>query len=69
MRRRPHRHGHPMAILPASTANLFAANLGIPEDLPEAVRIGLHGLRRTLDFGKLNGEHFAVMAGAASTAT
>ncbi|WP_245719014.1 diacylglycerol/lipid kinase family protein [Micromonospora rhizosphaerae] len=58
-----------MAILPAGTANLFAANLGIPEDLPEAVRIGLHGLRRTLDFGKLNGEHFAVMAGAASTAT
>ncbi|QGN48557.1 diacylglycerol kinase family lipid kinase [Micromonospora sp. WMMC415] len=56
--------GTPMAILPAGTANLFAANLGIPEDLPEAVRIGLHGPRRALDLGKLNGEHFAVMAGA-----
>ncbi|MGC5022496.1 diacylglycerol/lipid kinase family protein [Micromonospora sp. DT47] len=53
-----------MAILPAGTANLFATNLGIPADLAEAVRIGLHGRRRTLDLGKLNGEHFAVMAGA-----
>ncbi|MDR7278414.1 diacylglycerol/lipid kinase family protein [Catenuloplanes atrovinosus] len=53
-----------MAILPAGTANLFATNLGIPEDLAEAVRIGLHGTSRTLDLGKINGEHFAVMAGA-----
>jgi YegS/Rv2252/BmrU family lipid kinase len=53
-----------VAILPAGTANLLASNLGIPQDLPEAVRIGLHGARRRLDLGKLNGEHFAVMAGA-----
>jgi diacylglycerol kinase (ATP) len=53
-----------MAILPAGTANLFATNLGIPADLAEAVRIGLHGRRRRLDLGELNGEHFAVMAGA-----
>jgi YegS/Rv2252/BmrU family lipid kinase len=53
-----------MAILPAGTANLFAANLGIPKDITEAVRIGLHGARRTLDLGRINGEHFAVMAGA-----
>jgi diacylglycerol kinase (ATP) len=52
-----------VAILPAGTANLFAGNLGIPQDLPEAVRIGLHGPRHALDLGKLNGEHFAVMAG------
>jgi diacylglycerol kinase (ATP) len=54
----------PMGILPAGTANLFATNLGIPAELPEAVRIALHGRRRTLDLGRLNGEHFAVMAGA-----
>ncbi|MFR9779115.1 diacylglycerol/lipid kinase family protein [Micromonospora sp. MS34] len=54
----------PMGILPAGTANLFASNLGIPADLPEAVRIALHGRRRKLDLGRLNGEHFAVMAGA-----
>jgi diacylglycerol kinase (ATP) len=53
-----------VAILPAGTANLFAGNLGIPQDLPEAVRIGLHGQRRKVDLGRLNGEHFAVMAGA-----
>ena len=51
------------AIVPAGTANLLAHNLGIPEDLAEAVRIGFHGRRRTLDLGRINGEHFAVMAG------
>jgi diacylglycerol kinase (ATP) len=56
--------GIPVAVLPAGTANLFAANLDIPQDLDEAVRIGFHGRRRKLDLGKLNGEHFAVMAGA-----
>ncbi|SCF20880.1 lipid kinase, YegS/Rv2252/BmrU family [Micromonospora viridifaciens] len=54
----------PMGVLPAGTANLFATNLGIPADLTEAVRIGLYGRRRRLDLGRLNGEHFAVMAGA-----
>ena len=53
-----------VAILPAGTANLLASNLGIPRDLAEAVQIGLHGDRRRLDTGSVNGEHFAVMAGA-----
>jgi diacylglycerol kinase family enzyme len=53
-----------LAILPAGTANLLAGNLGVPQDMPEAVRIGLHGDRRAIDTGTLNGEHFAVMAGA-----
>ncbi|WP_188194673.1 diacylglycerol/lipid kinase family protein [Nonomuraea sp. SYSU D8015] len=56
--------GVPMAVLPAGTANLFAANLDIPADLDDAVRIGFHGRREKLDLGVLNGEHFAVMAGA-----
>lgn len=55
--------GTAIAILPAGTANLFATNLDIPDDLATAVRIGLHGERRVLDVGVLNGEHFAVMAG------
>jgi diacylglycerol kinase (ATP) len=54
----------PLAILPAGTANLLATNLGIPQDIEEAVAIGLHGERRKLDVARLNGEHFAVMAGA-----
>jgi diacylglycerol kinase (ATP) len=53
-----------LAVIPAGTANLFASNLGIPEDIAEAVEAGLHGREKRLDVGKLNGEHFAVMAGA-----
>lgn len=53
-----------LAILPAGTANLLATNLGLPDDLEACVRIGLDGARRGLDVGKVNGEHFAVMAGA-----
>jgi diacylglycerol kinase (ATP) len=35
----------------------------VPTDLRAAVQIGLHGERRPLDLGVMNGEHFAVMAG------
>lgn len=52
-----------IAIVPAGTANLLATNLGIPKDIAACVRIGLHGARRRIDVGKLNGERFAVMAG------
>ncbi|HEX5587364.1 MAG TPA: diacylglycerol kinase family protein [Acidimicrobiia bacterium] len=52
-----------VAILPAGTANLLATNLGIPIDLEGAVQVGLHGARRTIDTGSLDGERFAVMAG------
>ena len=54
----------PVAIIPAGTANLFASNLEIPKDIAKAVEIGLSGGRRTLDVGRMNGERFAVMAGA-----
>jgi diacylglycerol kinase (ATP) len=54
----------PIAILPAGTANLLASNLGIPIDLDEAVKLGFAGARRRIDLGRVNGEHFAVMAGA-----
>src|SRR5665213_1464039 len=53
-----------IAILPAGTANLLATNLGVPADLAEAVQAGLRGHRRPIDTGTVNGEHFAVMAGA-----
>jgi diacylglycerol kinase family enzyme len=52
-----------IAIIPAGTANLLAKNLGIPDDIEDAVRLGLHGARRMLDVGVMNGERFAVMAG------
>jgi YegS/Rv2252/BmrU family lipid kinase len=53
-----------LAIIPAGTANLFASSLEIPQDIAEAVQVGLSGRTRQLDVGKLNGERFAVMAGA-----
>ena len=53
-----------LAVVPAGTANLFASNLGIPKEIAEAVRIGLHGTRRKIDVGKIEGERFGVMAGA-----
>jgi YegS/Rv2252/BmrU family lipid kinase len=56
--------GTPLAIVPAGTANLLASNLGIPQDIGDAVKIGLDGARRSIDAGRINGERFAVMAGA-----
>lgn len=56
-------HKGVLAILPAGTANLLANNLGIPLDLENAVLTGLEGVDRVLDVGRVNGEHFAVMAG------
>jgi diacylglycerol kinase (ATP) len=53
-----------LAIIPAGTANLLATNLGIPKDIEQAVEIGLSGHARPIDVGRLNGERFAVMAGA-----
>jgi diacylglycerol kinase (ATP) len=53
-----------LAIVPAGTANLLASNLGIPKDIEQAVEVGLHGERRRLDVGRVNGERFGVMAGA-----
>src|SRR5918994_829833 len=54
----------PIAIVPAGTANLPASNPYIPKDIEQAVSIGLHGAHRKLDVGRINGERFAVMAGA-----
>jgi diacylglycerol kinase (ATP) len=53
-----------VAIIPAGTANLLASNLGIPKDIEGAVMTGLHGSRRKIDVVRMNGERFAVMAGA-----
>jgi diacylglycerol kinase (ATP) len=53
-----------IAIIPTGTANLFASSIGIPQDIAAAVRVGLTGNRRRFDIGRINGEHFAVMAGA-----
>lgn len=53
-----------LAVIPAGTSNLLATALGIPDDPADAARVALDGARRTLDTGSVNGEHFAVVAGA-----
>jgi YegS/Rv2252/BmrU family lipid kinase len=53
-----------MGVIPAGTANLFAGNLDIPNDLEAALDIALDGEVRHLDAGEINGERFGVMAGA-----
>jgi YegS/Rv2252/BmrU family lipid kinase len=52
-----------LAILPAGTGNLLARNLDVPIDIEQAVDVGLHGERRAIDVGRVDGERFAVMAG------
>jgi diacylglycerol kinase (ATP) len=56
--------GSTVSIVPAGTSNLLASNLGIPKDIEGAVATGLHGAERPIDVASLNGERFAVMAGA-----
>ncbi|WP_250038137.1 diacylglycerol/lipid kinase family protein [Paractinoplanes maris] len=54
----------PVGIIPAGTGNLLATNLGIPtSSLEDAVEVALHGVDKAIDLGKLDGEHFGVMAG------
>jgi YegS/Rv2252/BmrU family lipid kinase len=55
--------GVPLAVIPAGTGNLLATNLGVPATIAGAVRAAFHGQRRRIDLGRVNGEHFAVMAG------
>lgn len=52
-----------MAVLPAGTGNLLAANLGLSTDLTTGLAVALDGGLRRLDVGTLGGRHFAVMAG------
>jgi diacylglycerol kinase (ATP) len=53
----------PVAVIPAGTGNLLATNLGVPPTLAGAVHTAFHGDRRRIDLGRVDGEHFAVMAG------
>jgi len=52
-----------MAILPAGTGNLLAANLGISTDLAAGIAVAVEGGVRRIDVGVVDDQHFAVMAG------
>ena len=52
-----------LAVLPAGTGNLLAANLDLPDD-PAAGAAVVTGMgRRRIDVGEVEGRYFAVMAG------
>jgi diacylglycerol kinase family enzyme len=52
-----------LAVLPAGTGNLLAANLGLGGDAATGVRVALDGGRRRIDVGVVEGRCFAVIAG------
>ncbi|HLO36843.1 MAG TPA: diacylglycerol kinase family protein, partial [Candidatus Deferrimicrobium sp.] len=43
----------PLAIVPTGTGNLLAGNLGIPDDLAEAIQTAIAGQARTIDVGQI----------------
>ena len=55
--------GVAMAVLPAGTGNLLAANLGLAGDVATGVQVALDGGRRLIDVGVVEDRCFAVMAG------
>lgn len=56
--------GRPVGILPGGTGNLIARSLGIPLDLPSAVRVLLDGEEALIDLGVVEGgRRFAFAAG------
>jgi diacylglycerol kinase family enzyme len=52
-----------MAVLPAGTGNLLAANLGLAGEPATGVQVALDGGRRRIDVGVVGDRCFAVMAG------
>ncbi|MDG4765760.1 diacylglycerol kinase family protein [Solwaraspora sp. WMMD406] len=52
-----------LAILPAGTGNLLAANLGLSTDLAAGLEVAVELGRRRLDVGQLDDRYFVVMAG------
>ncbi len=50
--------GIPLGVLPVGTLNHFAKDLGLPLDLPEAVRVAATGTVRRVDVGEVNGRLF-----------
>jgi diacylglycerol kinase family enzyme len=52
-----------LAVLPAGTGNLLAANLGLGDDPATGIQVAIEGGRRRIDVGVVDDKCFAVMAG------
>lgn len=54
----------PVGILPLGTGNQLASNFGIPASLEGSVRTVVEGRVESIDLGRVNGQYFALIAGA-----
>jgi diacylglycerol kinase (ATP) len=54
----------PLAIMPLGTGNRLAANLGLPFQIKEALKVAFLQHTRPIDIGRINDHYFALMAGA-----
>ena len=53
-----------LAVIPTGTVNVFALELGIPLDPPDACRLAARGHTIDVDLGQAGERYFALMAGA-----
>jgi YegS/Rv2252/BmrU family lipid kinase len=53
-----HKAGKTLGVLPLGTLNNFSKDLGIPQDIAEAVRVIADGHTRTIDLAEVNGRIF-----------
>lgn len=53
----------PLALVPAGSGNGLARDLGVPLAAAEALRLAVHGRRRRIDAGEVNGQLFFNVAG------
>jgi YegS/Rv2252/BmrU family lipid kinase len=52
-----------LAVLPAGTGNLLAANLGLSDEIAAGIEVAVRGGRRRIDVGAVGDQCFVVMAG------
>ncbi|MDH4027594.1 MAG: diacylglycerol kinase family lipid kinase [Nitrospirota bacterium] len=53
----------PLAIIPLGTANVLAAEVGIPRDLEKAAVLSINGTAKKIALGRMNGRYFSLMSG------
>ncbi len=53
----------PLAFIPLGITNVLAKELGIPEDINNAVNLALRGTPKKISLGRINGHYFSLMAG------
>jgi YegS/Rv2252/BmrU family lipid kinase len=53
----------PLAFIPLGTTNVLAKELGIPENIPDAVNLALTGNPKKITPARINGHFFVLMAG------